>query len=108
MSDVYEALDVRTGISVAIKIVRSGDPEFVQRLSHEARALESFQHPGLVQLFDTGLAAIRRTSSWSTLTGSAGQLLRRGPSRPPKRRPLGRRSLTRSRTCTSVESCTAT
>ena len=56
MSDVYEALDVRTGVSVAVKVVRSGDPEFVRRLSHEARALESFSHPGLVKLFDTGLA----------------------------------------------------
>src|ERR1700684_3988924 len=56
MSDVYEALDVQTGISVAVKVVRSGDPEFVRRLAHEARALESFEHPGLVRLYDTGLA----------------------------------------------------
>lgn len=55
MSDVYEAIDDRSGTSVAVKIVRSGDPEFVRRLTQEARALESFEHPGLIQLLDTGL-----------------------------------------------------
>ena len=33
MSDVYEAIDDRTGSTVALKIVRSGDPEFVRRLT---------------------------------------------------------------------------
>jgi eukaryotic-like serine/threonine-protein kinase len=56
MSDVYEALDTRSGLAVAIKILRSSDPEFVRRLAHEARALESFEHPGLVRLFETGLS----------------------------------------------------
>jgi eukaryotic-like serine/threonine-protein kinase len=56
MSDVYEALDTRSGLTVAVKILRSSDPEFVRRLAHEARALESFEHPGLVRLYETGLA----------------------------------------------------
>src|ERR1035437_4711404 len=56
MSDVYQAIDDRSGNTVAVKIVRSGDPEFVRRLTQEARALESFEHPGLIQLLDTGLA----------------------------------------------------
>jgi serine/threonine protein kinase len=56
MSDVYEAVDARSSLIVAVKVVRSGDPEFVRRLAHEARALESFEHPGLVRLYDTGLA----------------------------------------------------
>ena len=80
MSDVYEALDVRTGISVAIKVVRSGDPEFVQRLSHEARALESFEHPGLVRLFDTGLAGDQAYLVMEYVDGiTLAELLRRGP-----------------------------
>ena len=54
MSDVYEAFDIVTGDSVAIKIVRSGDPEVGRRLSQEARALESFEHPGLIRLLDSG------------------------------------------------------
>lgn len=56
MSDVYQAVDEHSGNAVAVKIVRSGDPEFVRRLAQEARALESFEHPGLVRLLDTGLA----------------------------------------------------
>jgi serine/threonine protein kinase len=56
MSDVYEATDEFDGGSVAIKIVRSSDPEYVRRLTQEARALESFEHPGLIRLLDTGLA----------------------------------------------------
>jgi eukaryotic-like serine/threonine-protein kinase len=56
MSDVYEALDARTGLAVAVKVLRSSDPEFVRRLAHEARALESFEHPGLVRLYETGTA----------------------------------------------------
>ncbi|MHB8380358.1 MAG: serine/threonine-protein kinase [Acidimicrobiales bacterium] len=55
MSDVYQAIDDHSGRTVALKIVRSGDPEFVRRLTQEARALESFEHRGLIQLLDTGL-----------------------------------------------------
>jgi serine/threonine protein kinase len=56
MSDVYEAVDERSGTTVALKIVRSGDPEYGRRLAQEAAALESFEHPGLIRLLDTGLA----------------------------------------------------
>src|SRR5674476_1468292 len=56
MSDVYLAIDEHDGSTVALKIVRSSDPEFARRLEHEARALESFMHPGLIRLLDTGLA----------------------------------------------------
>jgi serine/threonine protein kinase len=80
MSDVYEALDVQTGISVAVKVVRSGDPEFVQRLSHEARALESFSHPGLVRLFDTGLAGDQAYLVMEYVEGvTLAELVRHGP-----------------------------
>ncbi|MDE3007872.1 MAG: serine/threonine protein kinase [Acidobacteriota bacterium] len=54
MSDVYEARDEISATSVAIKIVRSSDPEFARRLAHEVRALESLEHPGLIRLLDTG------------------------------------------------------
>ncbi len=55
MSDVFEAHDARTEETVAVKVVRSGDPEFVRRLIDEAQALERFEHPGLVRLLDTGM-----------------------------------------------------
>jgi len=57
MSDVYEAIDEQNGTTVAVKIVRSGDPALARRMAQEARALERVEHPGLVRLFDTGLEA---------------------------------------------------
>ena len=55
MSDVFRATDERTGTDVAIKIVRSPDVEYARRSAQEAQALRRFQHPGLVQLLDTGV-----------------------------------------------------
>ena len=55
MSDVFRATDERTGVDVAIKIVRSPDAEYARRSAQEAQALRRFQHPGLVQLLDTGV-----------------------------------------------------
>jgi serine/threonine protein kinase len=54
MSDVYQALDQRSSNAVALKIVRSGDPEMARRLAQEARALERLVHPGLITLLETG------------------------------------------------------
>ena len=54
MSDVYRALDLRGGRHVAVKIVRTGDPEFAHRLAREARTLERIRHPGLLRLLATG------------------------------------------------------
>lgn len=54
MSDVYKAVDQRSGTAVAVKIVRSGDPEFARRLAQETRALERIEHAGLISLIDTG------------------------------------------------------
>jgi serine/threonine protein kinase len=55
MSDVFRATDQRTGVDVAIKIVRSPDAEYARRSAQEAQALRRFHHPGLVQLLDTGV-----------------------------------------------------
>ena len=40
---------------MAVKILRSGDPELARRLAQEARALERVTDPGLVRLLDTGV-----------------------------------------------------
>ncbi|MGC1238372.1 MAG: serine/threonine-protein kinase [Acidimicrobiales bacterium] len=80
MSDVYEAVDARSSLVVAVKVVRSGDPEFVRRLAHEARALESFEHPGLVRLYDTGLAGDQAYLVMEYVEGiTLAESLRRGP-----------------------------
>ncbi|MHB1717754.1 MAG: hypothetical protein ACYCV5_10565, partial [Acidimicrobiales bacterium] len=41
-SDVYRGEDVRSGTPVAVKVVRTGDPEMARRLTLEAVALERF------------------------------------------------------------------
>jgi len=80
MSDVYEATDEDTGATVAVKVVRSGDPEFVRRLTQEARALERFEHPGLIQLLDTGLAGDDAYLVMAYIDGpTLAQFLQNGP-----------------------------
>jgi serine/threonine protein kinase len=80
MSDVYEALDEQTGRTVALKLVRSDDPEFVRRLTQEARALERFEHPGLIRLLDTGLVGGEAYLVMEFIDGpTLAQSLRGGP-----------------------------
>ncbi len=56
MSDVYRAVDSLSGESVALKIVRSGDPELARRLAQEVRVHQRMQHVGLIRLLDSGVA----------------------------------------------------
>jgi len=56
MSDVFEARDRRSDTTVAVKVVRGGEPELATRLVQEARVLARLSHPGLVQLLDAGTA----------------------------------------------------
>ena len=80
MSDVYLAIDEHDGSNVALKIVRSSDPEFTRRLEHEARALESFMHPGLIRLLDTGFAGDQAFLVMEYVEGpNLASLLRDGP-----------------------------
>jgi len=79
MSDVYLAVDQESGREVAIKIVRSGDPELARRLAQEAMALEGFDHPGLVRLLDTGVTGDQAYLVMEFLDGSnLAEILRRG------------------------------
>jgi serine/threonine protein kinase len=92
MSDVYEAVDERSGTTVALKIVRSGDPEFVRRLTQEARALESFEHPGLIRLLDTGLAGDDAYLVMEFVDGpTLAESLHKGPLSAPATAALGAR-----------------
>ncbi len=56
MSDVFRATDEVFGTEVAIKVVRSPDADYARRSALEAQALRRFQHPGLVQLLETGVS----------------------------------------------------
>ena len=80
MSDVFRAVDEVNSTNVAIKIVRSPDREYAQRLAQEAQALRRFSHPGLVQLFETGVNGDMAYLVMEFVDGqSLDQLLRHGP-----------------------------
>ena len=80
MSDVYRAVDEVNSTDVAIKIVRSPDREYAQRLAQEAQALRRFSHPGLVQLFESGVNGDMAYLVMEFVDGpSLDQVLRQGP-----------------------------
>lgn len=57
MSLVYRAVDIRTGHSVAIKILKSeynDDAEFLERFQREAHAAGRMSHHNIVNLLDVG------------------------------------------------------
>ncbi|HWD51689.1 MAG TPA: serine/threonine-protein kinase, partial [Acidimicrobiales bacterium] len=90
MSDVYLAVDLDTGRQVAVKIVRSGDPDLARRLAQEARALEGFDHPGLVRLLDTGVTGDQAYLVMEFVDGSnLAEILRRGRLTPELAAGLG-------------------
>jgi tRNA A-37 threonylcarbamoyl transferase component Bud32 len=62
MGEVYAAIDDVLGREVAIKTLRGVNGElsarmFDERFRHEARAIASLAHPGVVQVFDVDIAA---------------------------------------------------
>jgi len=80
MSDVYRALDEVTGSYVAVKIVRSSDLHYGERLAQEARALERFEHPGLARLLDVGMTGDMAFLVMEYVDGtSLAERLRQGP-----------------------------
>ena len=110
MSDVYEAIDVRTGVSVAIKVVRAWRSRIRPTAGPRGSCLESFEHPGLVRLFDTGLAGdqaylVMEYVDGITLWPRPFVAVRWAPPRQPL---SARRSPTPSPTYTNAASCIAT
>lgn len=83
MSDVYRAVDEPGGGAVALKIVRSSDPELARRLAKEAKALAGFDHPGLVRMFDSGIHHDQAFLVMELIDGSTlASRLRSGPLSP--------------------------
>ena len=63
MSLVYRAVDIRTGHSVAIKILKSEyntDAEFLERFQREAHAASLMAHHNIVNLLDVGVEGEHR------------------------------------------------
>ena len=53
MGVVYEAIDLRNAVQVAVKIMRRGDPFSIYQFNEEFTWLSKLNHPNLVRLFDT-------------------------------------------------------
>ncbi len=83
MGEVYRARDERLDRVVALKILanhRSDDPDFGQRIRHEARALSRLSHPNVCAIFDVGSEGGTDYFVMELLEGETlAELLRRGP-----------------------------
>ena len=90
MSDVYRGEDLLTGGQVAIKIVRSGDPNLARRLVQEALALKRFDHPALVRVLDSGVSDDQPYLVMELVDGvTLAELLRSGARTPGQTATLG-------------------
>lgn len=57
MADVYEGVDLSSGTTVAIKILKQeycNDPQYLRRLTREAQAMVSLQNEHIVSLYNMG------------------------------------------------------
>ena len=90
MSDVYQASDETGGPPVAVKVVRSTDPELVRRLIREARAVAGFDHPNLVRLLEADTQDEHAYIVMELVDGETlGVRLRKGPLPPDRSATLG-------------------
>jgi predicted Ser/Thr protein kinase len=77
MGAVYRARDTRLGRTVALKVLRSDDPEMLRRLDREARAASALNHPNIVQIYDVGEAAGHSGEHYVVMEYVEGETLRR-------------------------------
>lgn len=73
MSLVYRAVDIRTGHSVAIKILKleyNSDKEFLERFQREAQAASLMSHHNIVNLLDVGVEGEYRYLVLEYVSGS--------------------------------------
>ncbi len=93
MGVVYRARDTRLGRTVALKMLRSDDPELLRRLDREARAASALNHPNIVQIYDVGEAASQAGEHYVVMEYVEGETLRprlaRGPLPIPELLDLG-------------------
>jgi predicted Ser/Thr protein kinase len=93
MGVVYRARDTRLGRMVALKLLRSDDPELLRRLDREARAASALNHPNIVQIYDVGVGAGQAGEHYVVMEHVEGETLRsrlqRGPLPMPELLDLG-------------------
>ena len=90
MADVFRAVDTDDGRAVAVKLVRSADPELARRFAQEAKALARLVHPGMVRLLDAGVHDEQAFLVMELVEGpTLAARLRRGPLSPRRTAMLG-------------------
>jgi len=90
MADVFRAVDTDDGRAVAVKLVRSADPELARRFAQEAKALARLAHPGMVRLLDAGVHDEQAFLVMELVEGpTLAARLRRGPLSPRRTAMLG-------------------
>ncbi|HUO48865.1 MAG TPA: serine/threonine-protein kinase [Acidimicrobiales bacterium] len=89
MSEVYEAVDGRTGAPVALKLVQAGDAALTTRLVQEGRVLARLSHPGLVALLDAGAVDERGYLVMELVRGGTLAAMATGPLPPARVAALG-------------------
>jgi eukaryotic-like serine/threonine-protein kinase len=85
MSDVYRAVDERTGQPVALKVVRAADPDLAGRLAREVRVQRQMEHPGLIRLRDTGVFNGQAYLTMDLIEGTTLAVALRGTPLGPRR-----------------------
>jgi serine/threonine-protein kinase len=69
-ADVHRGHDIRSGRSVAIKVLREDlaqDPLFQSRFRREALSMAGLSHPAIVTIYDTGYEEVERSSARKVL-----------------------------------------
>jgi len=95
LAEVFEALDVRTGAEVAVKMLHphlARDPSLRERFRRELSIARSLEHPGIVRLFDLHQHRGRPFISMERLRGRTLQerILGEGPLPPEEARAVVR------------------
>src|SRR6185503_12869535 len=75
MANVYRAFDPVLGRSVALKLIRGGDPGLAQRLLAEARAQARVGHERVCRIYDAGEVAGRPFIAMQLVEGATLQSL---------------------------------
>ena len=83
-------MDEPNETAVAVKILRSTDPEVAQRMAREAHTLSRLEHPGLVRLLDTGVVDGQAFLVMELVDGTTlAEALRMGPLGPERTAEIG-------------------
>jgi serine/threonine protein kinase len=56
MGEVYRGRDPRLKRDIAVKILHTGDPQWVRRFEQEAQAASRLNHPNILAVYDVGVA----------------------------------------------------